>query len=129
MLRGGLLFEITFETQEGGFFSRLLLKLKRGASFRDGSLLQVKPTRLLFEVLRYFSCYLPMKTRKEKRRSGYILAVRTEQTRLITCLLYGFVDYSGLAGVLELEICTATYRPEIDDSEHAKSVTKYIKLS
>ena len=78
MLRGGLLFEITFETQEGGFFSRLLLKLKRGASFRDGSLLQVKPTRLLFEVLRYFSCYLPMKTRKEKRRSGSITC-RTDQ--------------------------------------------------
>ena len=38
-----------------------------------------------------------MKIRKEENEDPY-LAVRTEQTRLIRCLLYqlcGFVDYSG----------------------------------
>ena len=35
-----------------------------------------------------------MQTRKEKNEDPQ-LAVQTEQTRLIRCLLYGFVDYSG----------------------------------
>ena len=37
-----------------------------------------------------------MKTRKEKTRIHV-----TEQTRLIRCLLYGFVDYSGFEKVIE----------------------------
>ena len=40
-----------------------------------------------------------MKTRKEKR--GSITCLWTEQTRLIRCLLYGFVDYSGFEKVIE----------------------------
>ena len=32
---------------------------------------------------------------KEGKNEYPYLAVRTEQTRLIRCLLYGFVDYSG----------------------------------
>ena len=41
-----------------------------------------------------------MKTRKEKNKDLY-LAVRTEQSKLIRCLLYGFVDYSGFEKVIE----------------------------
>ena len=62
-----------------------------------------------------------LKTRKEKNEDPQ-LAVRTEQTRLIRCLLHGFVDYSGkrtksfdvLTRDQELEVRTATYGPEID---------------
>ena len=58
-----------------------------------------------------------------------------EQTRLIRCLLYGFVDYFGkrtksfnvLTSDQELEVRTASYGPEIDQSEHAKSVSHIIK--
>ena len=32
---------------------------------------------------------------KEKKKRDPLLAVLTEQTRLIRCLLYDFVDYSG----------------------------------
>ena len=54
-----------------------------------------------------------MKTRKGKTRIHNL----PEQTRLITCLLYGFVNYFGkgtklfdiLTGIQELEVCTATY--------------------
>ena len=61
--------------------------------------------------------------------------MRTEQTRLIRCLLYGFVDYSGkrtkLFDVLTsdqgLKVRTATYGPEIDQSQHAKSISHIIK--
>ena len=35
-----------------------------------------------------------MKTRKEKNEDLKV-AVQTEQTRLIRCLLYDFIDYSG----------------------------------
>ena len=38
--------------------------------------------------------------KKGKNEDPY-LAVRTEQTRLIRCLLYGFVDYSGFEKVIE----------------------------
>ena len=41
-----------------------------------------------------------MKTRKEKNEDPW-LAVRIEQTRLIRCLLYGFVDYPGFEKVIE----------------------------
>ena len=59
---------------------------------------------------------------------------RTEQTRLTRCLLYGFVDYyrkgtksfDVLAGNQELEVRTATNRPEIEQSRHAKSVSHII---
>ena len=61
--------------------------------------------------------------------------MRTEQTRLIRCLLYGFIDYSGkrtkLFDVLTsdqgLKVRTATYGPEIDQSQHAKSISHIIK--
>ena len=36
-----------------GFFLRLFFKLKREASFHDGLLSEIKPTRLLFKVLQY----------------------------------------------------------------------------
>ena len=50
--------------------------------------------------------------------------------RQIRCLSYGFVDYSGkrtksfdiLTSDQELEVRTATYGPEIDQSQCAKSV-------
>ena len=62
------------------------------------------------------------------------LPIRPEQTRLRRCLLYGFVYYSGkgtksfdvLTGDQELEVCTVTYGPEIDQSQHAKSVSHVI---
>ena len=58
-----------------------------------------------------------------------------DQTRLIRCLLYGFVDYFGkrtksfnvLTSDQELEVRAASYGPEIDQSEHAKSVSHIIK--
>ena len=37
----------------------------------------------------------------EGKNEDPYLAVRTEQTRLIRCLLYGFVDYSDFAKVIE----------------------------
>ena len=47
--------------------------------------------------------------------------------RLIRCLLYGFVDYSGLEkGDRELEVHTATYGPGIDQSQHTKPVSHII---
>ena len=61
--------------------------------------------------------------------------MRTEQTRLIRCLLYGFVDYSEkrtklfdiLTSDQGLKVRTATYGPEIDQSQHAKSISHIIK--
>ena len=44
--------------------------------------------------------------------------------RLLRCLLYGFVDYSGFEKVIEVR--TATYRPGIDQSQHAKLVSHII---
>ena len=41
-----------------------------------------------------------MKTRKEKVRIRN-LPYGTEQTRLIRCLLYGFVNYSGFKKVIK----------------------------
>ena len=41
-----------------------------------------------------------MKTRKEKTRI-HSLHVQIEQMRLIRCLLYDFVDYSGFEKVIE----------------------------
>ena len=38
---------------------------------------------------------------KEGKNEDPQLAVRTKQTRLIRCLLYGFVDYSGFEKVIE----------------------------
>ena len=51
--------------------------------------------------------------------------------RQIRCLLYDFVNCPGkgtktfevLAGDRELEVRTATYGPEIDQSQHARSVS------
>ena len=59
----------------------------------------------------------------------------TEQTMLIRCLLYGFVDYSGkgtksfdvLTGDRELKVRTATYQPGIGQSQHAKFVSHIIR--
>ena len=50
------------------------------------------------------------------------------------CLLYGLVDYCGkgtklfdvLSGDQELEVHTAAYGSEIDQSQHAKSVDHII---
>ena len=61
--------------------------------------------------------------RTESVRSG------TEQTSLIRCLLYGFVDYSWkgtksfdvLTGDQELQVRTATFRPEIDQSHSTRN--------
>ena len=39
--------------------------------------------------------------KKEGKNEDPKLALRTEQTRLIRCLLYGFVDYSGFEKVIE----------------------------
>ena len=38
---------------------------------------------------------------KEGKNEDPYLAIQTEQTRLIGCLLYGFVDYSGFEKVFE----------------------------
>ena len=38
---------------------------------------------------------------KEGKNEDLYIAVRTEQTRLIRCLLYGFVDYSSFEKVIE----------------------------
>ena len=72
-----------------------------------------------------------MKTRKAKNEDPK-LALGTEQARLIRCLLYGFVNYSGqrtksfdvLTSDQELEV--RTYVPEIDQSQHPKSVSHII---
>ena len=67
---------------------------------------------------------------KEGKNEDPKLAVRTEQTRLIRCLLYGFVDYSNFEKVYrELEVRTATYGPGIEQSQYAKSVSHIIKYS
>ena len=70
ILKKRSLFEMGFfsrkllQTQEGGFFSRWVssrenvCKLKRGASFRDGFLLEIKPTGFLFEVLRLLFLFI-----------------------------------------------------------------------
>ena len=70
-----------------------------------------------------------MKTSKEKKTPK----IQTEQTMLIRCLLYGFVDYSGkgtksfdvLTG--DREVRTATYQPGIGQSQHAKFVSHIIR--
>ena len=54
--------------------------------------------------------------------------------RLIRCILYGFVEYSGketkslnvLTGDQELEDHMATYGPEIDESQHVKLASNII---
>ena len=38
---------------------------------------------------------------KEGKNEDPKLAIRTEQTRLMRCLLYGFIDYSGFEKVIE----------------------------
>ena len=63
---------------------------------------------------------------------GVLLTFRA----LNPCLLYGLVDYSGkrtksfevLTSDLELEVRTATYGPEIDLSQRAKSVSHVIDI-
>ena len=42
---------------------------------------------------RIFSLYFMAQARSEKKKEK--TRVRTDQTRLIRCLLHGFVDYSG----------------------------------
>ena len=63
--------------------------------------------------------------------------MRTEQTRLVRCLLYGFVDYSSgkrvksfevLTGDQELEVRKATYGLEIDQSQIASLPTFWPRL-
>ena len=64
------------------------------------------------------------------------MAYGPSKNRLIRCLLYGFqfVDYFGkekksfdvLTGDQVLDVRTATYRPEIDQSEHPKSVSHIV---
>ena len=83
----------------------------------------------------FFPSAQAMKARKEKTRIPTVynkFAVQTEQMRLIRCLLYGFVDYNSgkrmksfdvLTGDQELEVRMATYGPEINQSQHAKSVS------
>ena len=52
-------------------------------------------------------------------------------------IIYSFVDYSGkrmksfdvLTSDKELEVRTATFRPEIDQSQYAKSVSHIIKYN
>ena len=71
-----------------------------------------------------------------KKNEDPRLVVRTEQTRLVRCLLYDFVDYSGkrtksfdvLRSDQELEVRTATYGPEIDQSQRTKSASHIINL-
>ena len=79
-----------------------------------------------------------MKTRKNTGKNKDLeLAIQTDQTKLIRCLLYGFVDYSQkgtksfdvVTGDQELVVRTATYRPEIGQSQHAKSVSHIIKYN
>ena len=75
------------------------------------------------------------RTRLTRGIYGIFFLKMTKQTRLIRCLLYGLVDYSGkgtksfdvLTGDQELEVCTATYAPEIDQSQHTKPVSHMIK--
>ena len=54
----------------------------------------------------------------------------------MTCLLYGFVDYSGkgtkkltcsVTGYGEVEVRMATYGPGVDQSQDAKSVSHITK--
>ena len=78
---------------------------------------------------------LPARTRENKKGKsrGPKLAVRRRLT-VIRCLSDGFFDYSGkgtnsfdvLTGDQELEDRTANYRPEIGQSQHAKSVSYII---
>ena len=80
-----------------------------------------------------FFCAWAMKTRNEKTRI-YNLPYGLRKTKLTRCLLYGFVHYSRkrtkyfdvLTGDQELEVRTATYGPEITQSQHAKSVSHII---
>ena len=46
--------------------------------------------------------------------------------RLLRCLLYGSVDYSGFEKVIKVH--RATYGPGIDQSQHAKSVSHTINV-
>ena len=52
----------------------------------------------------YLKVSLSSHENKEGKNAAPQLVVRTEQTRLIRCLLYGFVDYSGLEKVIERSI-------------------------
>ena len=69
-----------------------------------------------------------------KKTRGSITCRKTEQTRLIRCLLYGFVDYfqekNEIIRVLtsdqELEVRTASYEPEINQTQRAKLVSHMI---
>ena len=70
---------------------------------------------------------------KEGKKTGSItFRLRTEQTRLIRCLLYGFVDYSGKGTTSFRRFDRACgpygyrYGPEINQSQHAKSVSHII---
>ena len=70
---------------------------------------------------------------KEGKNEDPQLAVRSEQMRLIRCVLYGFVNYSGKGTnsfdlLREPEVCTATYGPEIHDlqSQRMKSISHMI---
>ena len=108
--------------------------LEAGPVRRDTYLLLAK-----CEAFKLWTEFFPsaqaMKTRKEKTRTHTVynkFAVQTEQMRLIRCLLYGFVDYNSgkrmksfdvLTGDQELEVRMATYGSEINQSQHAKSVS------
>ena len=74
-----------------------------------------------------------MKTGKEKTRI-HNLPYGPSKRGLVRCLLYGFVDFSGKGTnsfdvLTELEVRTAAYRPGIEQSQHAKSVSHIIQLS
>ena len=51
--RGASFRDNFYKLKRGASFRDNFCKLKRGASLRDGLLLKIKPTGLLFEVLRY----------------------------------------------------------------------------
>ena len=76
--------------------------------------------------------FLPfMRTRKEKKRGSITCRAdrANEATKMfIICMaLFTILESSALsAGDQELEVRTATYGPEIDQSQHAKSVSHII---
>ena len=65
---------------------------------------------------------------KEGKNEDPQLALRTEQTRLIRCLLCGFIDYSekGTTSFDDLRSVRLPLWPETDQSQHAKSVSHII---
>ena len=58
-----------------------------------------------------------MKTRKEKTRTA-----RTEQTRLVRCLLYGFVDYSEKVIEIYRSVRLLT---DLELTNHSTRIIKY----